>query len=75
MTDSARGPNVVADFCEWYQRRQEHGRSPLATYALDKCEETFRRAEWNNFGYWFAIYHRERPHASKFDARKLRRPR
>jgi hypothetical protein len=62
MTKSEPCPNVVANFSEWYQRRQERQRNPLAGYALDKCEETFMRSEWDRFGYWFAIYRRERPH-------------
>jgi hypothetical protein len=50
MTERARCPNVVADFWEWYQRRQQRGRSALASYGLDKCEATFMRSEWNCFG-------------------------
>ncbi len=68
MTKSKPGPNVVANFWEWYQRRQERERDPLARYALDKCEETFMRSEWDRFGYWFAIYRRERPRPQKSDA-------
>ena len=61
MTESERCPNVVANFWKWYQRRQEREPNPLARYALDKCEETFKRSEWDRFGYWFSIYRRERP--------------
>ena len=28
--------------------------------ALNKCEETFMRSDWNGFGYWFRIYRREK---------------
>jgi hypothetical protein len=57
MIDKAHSCDVVADFWEWYQRRQH---SPLAHYALDKCEETFMRCEWDKSGYWHTIYVRER---------------
>ena len=68
MTESERCPNVVINFWEWYQRRQERAHGPLARCALDKCEETFRRSDWDSFGYWFAIYRRERPHPQNSDA-------
>ena len=61
MTESARCPNSVANFWEWYQRRQKRGRGPMARYSLDKCEESYRRSDWESFGYWFEIYLRERP--------------
>ena len=59
MTESARCPNPVANFWEWYQRRQKRGRGPMARYSLDKCEESYRRSDWESFGYWFEIYLRE----------------
>jgi hypothetical protein len=52
--------NVIADFREWYQRRQERQLGPLASYALDKCEEEFGKCEWESFRYWHTIYFRER---------------
>jgi len=61
MSEQGRGPNVIADFWEWYERRQRQEQSPLARYALDRCDETFRRCEWERFGYWFAVYRNERP--------------
>ena len=61
MTEKTRDYDVIVDFWEWYQRREASRRNPLANYALDKCEETFRKCEWNSFGYWYAIYLRERP--------------
>ena len=60
MNKSERCPNVVVNFWEWYRRRQERERSLLARYALDKCEEAYKRSEWDRFGYWFGIYRRER---------------
>jgi len=60
MTEDTRGYDVVVDFWEWYRRREAR-HNPLASYALDKCEEAFRKCEWNSFGYWYAIYLRERP--------------
>ena len=58
MVDGVRGYDVVVDFWDWYRRREAR---PLASYALDKCEETFRKCEWNSFGHWHEIYLRERP--------------
>ena len=70
MVDGVRGYDVVVAFCEWYRRREAR-LSPLASSALDKCEETFRKCEWNSFGNWHSIYLRERPKA----ASSLRVPR
>lgn len=52
--------DVVADFWQWYRRRQALRDSPLADHALDKCEETFRKSEWDRFEYWHRIYLIER---------------
>jgi hypothetical protein len=60
MTESERRPNVVANFWEWYQRRQARAHSPLARFAIDKCEETYSCSDWDGFDYWFSIYRRER---------------
>ena len=60
MIDKTHSYDVIADFWEWYARRAAR-HNPLASYALDKCEETFRKCEWKSFGYWYAIYRRERP--------------
>jgi hypothetical protein len=65
MMHDVQGPNVIADFWEWYERRQRKGRSPIARYALDRCDETFRRGEWERFGYWFTIYRNHKPAVSK----------
>jgi hypothetical protein len=61
MTEKTRDYDVIVDFWEWYQRREAGRQNPLASYALDKCEETFIKCEWDRFGYWHAIYLRERP--------------
>lgn len=61
MIDKTHGYDVIADFWEWYQRREARRYNPVANHALDKCEETLRKCEWNNFGYWYEIYLRERP--------------
>jgi tungstate transport system substrate-binding protein len=50
----------VADFWQWHRRRQGLGDSLLADHALDKCEETFRKSEWDRFRYWHRIYLIER---------------
>jgi hypothetical protein len=60
MPEDGRGYDVVIDFWEWYQRREAR-LNPVASYALEQCEETFRKCDWNGFGYWHAIYLRERP--------------
>ena len=61
MINSTQSYDVIVDFWEWYRRREANRCNPLESYALDRCEETFKRCEWNNFGYWYAIYLRERP--------------
>jgi hypothetical protein len=61
MTETRRDYDVIVDFWEWYRRRQVRQSNPLANYALDKCEETFRKCEWSGFGYWYEIYLRARP--------------
>lgn len=64
MVDGVRSYDVVVDFWQWYRRREAR-LNPLATYALDKCEETFRKkCEWTIFAYWHAIYLRECPKAA-----------
>ncbi len=68
MTESERCPNVIVNLWEWYQRRQERERGSLARHALDRCEEAFKRSEWDRFGYWFAIYRRERPRGANAGA-------
>jgi hypothetical protein len=65
MVGKSRDYNVIVDFWEWYRHRQERQSGPIANYALDKCEETFRRCEWTSFGRWYAIYLRERPKTSE----------
>ena len=70
--ESARCPNAIVNFWPPSRFRQERGHSPLARYALDKCEEAFKRSEWNRFDFWFAIYRRERRHAENSDTRDVR---
>jgi hypothetical protein len=53
--------DVITDFWEWYERRHAHEHGALADFALDKCEETFGRCDWDSFAYWCEIYLRERP--------------
>ena len=53
------GCDVIADFGEWYERKQQC-HAPMAKFALDKCEETFRSCEWSSFGYWYKFHLRER---------------
>ena len=70
MTDGVRGYDVVVDFWEWYQRREAR-LSPLASCALEKCEKTFTKYDWDSFGYWHAIYLRERPKNARPPCKKL----
>jgi len=60
MINRTQSYDVIVDFWEWYRRREANRCNPLESYALDRCEETFKRCEWNNFGHWYAIYRRER---------------
>jgi hypothetical protein len=61
MIGKTRDYDVIVDFWEWYQRREARRQNPLASYALDQCEEALINCEWDRFGYWHAIYLRERP--------------
>jgi hypothetical protein len=45
MIKKTRDYHVIVDFWEWYQRREARRQNPLASYALDKCEETFIKCE------------------------------
>lgn len=64
MVEQSHAYDVVVDFWQWYRRRQERHQerryNPLESYALDRCEEAFQRSQWDRFGYWHAIYLRER---------------
>lgn len=60
MTEAHRTADVITDFWQWYERKQRRDRGALAGYALDRCEEAFRRGEWDRFGYWFSVYCRDR---------------
>lgn len=55
--------DVIDFFWEWYRRHEQACGSPLCRYALDKCEETFTRRDWDSFGYWHAVFARERQRA------------
>ena len=61
MIEKTHDYDVIVDFWEWYQRREASRQNLLASYALDKCEEMLIQREWDRFGYWHAIYLRERP--------------
>jgi hypothetical protein len=60
MAEQPHGFDVVADFWEWYRRRENRRYNAVESYALDRCEEAFQRSQWDRFGYWHAIYLRER---------------
>ncbi len=52
--------DVIDFFWEWYRRRDRGRSDPLCQYALDRCEETFINRDWQDFGYWHAVFARER---------------
>jgi hypothetical protein len=58
MFESSGHNNIVVEFREYHSRQQN--RNSILELALNKCEETFMRSDWSGFGYWFAIYRRER---------------
>ena len=48
----------VVEFGKYSDRsRLDNG---ILELALDRCEETFMRSDWNGFGYWFRVYRREK---------------
>jgi hypothetical protein len=55
-----REGNVIDFFWEWYRLHERSCRTPLCGLALDKCEEAFVRRDWRGFGYWHAVFVRER---------------
>jgi hypothetical protein len=59
------GYDGIVDFWEWYERRLGREQNSVASLALDKCEESLRRRQWDRFSYWYAIYRRERPKAPR----------
>jgi hypothetical protein len=64
--------DVIDFFWEWYRRRKPTRRSSLGELALDKCEETLLRRDWQGFGYWHAIFVRER---RRMKVGRIERPR
>jgi hypothetical protein len=70
MIDKAHDYDVIVDFWEWYQRREARRYDPLASLALDKCEDALASRDWESFGYWHAIYLRERPKSPSTSVRR-----
>ena len=60
MMEQGRHSSVIVNFWEWYEKRQQQGENAVARHALDRCDEAFRRCEWERFGYWFTIYRNHR---------------
>jgi predicted transcriptional regulator len=59
-------PQTVVDFWRERHRRQNWGSTKsIAEFSLDKCEEAFQDRNWTGFGYWFAVYRRERARAAR----------
>lgn len=51
----------VVDLAAARRRRLRRARGCwLRDHALDKCVEMYRRGDWGGFGYWHAVYLRER---------------
>jgi hypothetical protein len=57
---SMRDTKVVVSLDVRRRRHEQIRTSPLAEHALDQCEEAFRRGDWRKFGYWHAVFLRER---------------
>jgi hypothetical protein len=57
---SMRDTKVVVSLDVRRRRHEQIRTSPLAEHALDQCEEAFRRGDWQKFGYWHAVFLRER---------------
>jgi hypothetical protein len=57
---STRDTDVVVSLDLHRRRHRQIQTSPLAEHALDQCEEAFRRSDWQKFGYWHAVFVRER---------------
>jgi len=49
---------TIVELHKYSDRSRRH--NCILELALDKCEETFMRSDWNGFGYWFGIYRREK---------------
>lgn len=60
--------DVIDFFWEWQRRRMDPRGEQIADYALEKCEETFQRRDWKEFGRWHAIYCRERSRSRRRDS-------
>ena len=42
MINRTQSYDVIVDFWQWYRRREANRCNPLESYALDRCEETFK---------------------------------
>jgi hypothetical protein len=71
MIEDARPYDVIVSFWEWYRQREARY-NPLVSYALDKCEETFGKCEWESFAYWHKVYVRERRRPQTSSERAIR---
>jgi hypothetical protein len=49
MIERTHSYDVVADFWQWYQRRQMPQYNPVASLALDKCEDALAKCDWDAF--------------------------
>lgn len=52
--------NVIDFRAARRRRRQKMHEGSLCAHALNKCVEMYYRSDWCGFGYWHAIYSRER---------------
>jgi hypothetical protein len=60
VPEQVRSSDVIDFYWEWQKRQANRQSSAMADFALDNCEETIRRRDWDGFAYWHRIYCRER---------------
>lgn len=60
MIERVHTYDVVVDFWQWFQRRHAPQCNPVASLALDKCEDALAKCDWDAFAFWHRIYLRER---------------
>jgi hypothetical protein len=61
--EQTRNADVIDFVWESQERLTQRPPNPVAELALNKCEEMLQGRDWDGFGYWHAIYHRERAKA------------
>jgi hypothetical protein len=54
MSRSDDQTSSIVDF-QKHRARRLRNRTTVLEFALDRCEESFRHANWEAFGYWFSV--------------------